>query len=226
MLAVDVPGFGHSAPLPAGTRPTIEAMADALERALDAAGWDKAHIGGNSMAAGWRSNWAAAGALQAWSRSPRPGCGPSASASTRATRSLPARGRDPDRSLRRQLMQTALGRTHVMGGVTARPWQADPADAAEALKLFADVPGWQTRSRRSRVTCLATSARSIARCGSSGLPRHAAGPAPGRPLRARDPERRARPAAGARARAMGDDPTPLPARSSCSPTPRARENAA
>src|SRR5918998_6203737 len=52
VLAVDLPGFGHSPPLPAGTEPTPEALADAVERAMDEAGFDRARVAGNSLG-GW-----------------------------------------------------------------------------------------------------------------------------------------------------------------------------
>ena len=46
MLALDLPGFGHSAPLPDGVAPTAEALADAVEREMDAAGFETAHVAG------------------------------------------------------------------------------------------------------------------------------------------------------------------------------------
>jgi pimeloyl-ACP methyl ester carboxylesterase len=53
VLAVDLPGFGHSPPLPPdGVAPTVEALADAVESELDAAGFDTAHLAGNSLG-GW-----------------------------------------------------------------------------------------------------------------------------------------------------------------------------
>ena len=52
MLAVDLPGFGHSPPLPAGQPCTPEALADAVEAAMDAAGFETAHLAGNSLG-GW-----------------------------------------------------------------------------------------------------------------------------------------------------------------------------
>ena len=50
MLALSLPGYGKSAPV-AG-EPTVTALVDAVEEAMDAAGWDTAHIVGNSMG-GW-----------------------------------------------------------------------------------------------------------------------------------------------------------------------------
>lgn len=52
VLALDLPGFGESPPLAAGEPSTIPSMADALERELDAAAIDTAHLVGNSLG-GW-----------------------------------------------------------------------------------------------------------------------------------------------------------------------------
>lgn len=52
VLAVDLPGFGGSPPLPDGVLPTPEALADAVERVLDALGLAAPHLCGNSLG-GW-----------------------------------------------------------------------------------------------------------------------------------------------------------------------------
>src|SRR4051794_17142717 len=52
VLAVDMPGFGHSDPLPPGVDSTPEALADAVEDEMGRAGFDRAHIAGNSLG-GW-----------------------------------------------------------------------------------------------------------------------------------------------------------------------------
>ena len=54
VLAVDLPGLGHSPALPAGTDSTPEALADAVERQMLGAGFDSAHLAGNSLG-GWIS---------------------------------------------------------------------------------------------------------------------------------------------------------------------------
>ncbi len=51
LLAVDLPGFGDSPPLPEGQR-TLTAVADAIEAEMDRKGWKKAHLVGHSMG-GW-----------------------------------------------------------------------------------------------------------------------------------------------------------------------------
>ncbi len=52
VLAVDMPGFGRSEPFPPGVDSTPEALADAVEDEMGRAGFDRAHIAGNSLG-GW-----------------------------------------------------------------------------------------------------------------------------------------------------------------------------
>ena len=54
VIAIDVPGYGDSRPLPDGEEPSIPALADAIERELAQIGIRKAHLVGNSMG-GWIS---------------------------------------------------------------------------------------------------------------------------------------------------------------------------
>ncbi|MGE3284551.1 MAG: alpha/beta fold hydrolase [Pseudonocardia sp.] len=49
VLACDSPGFGRSAPLPAGTEPTVWAHVDAFEKFFSEQGLDTPHVAGNSM---------------------------------------------------------------------------------------------------------------------------------------------------------------------------------
>jgi pimeloyl-ACP methyl ester carboxylesterase len=144
VLGVDVPGFGHSAPLPEGTRPTIGAMADALERALDAVGWDEPHVAGNSMG-GWlalelarRGRAASVVAISPGGMWTQKEC--EWARNTLRFQRAAARGIAP---YAQSLTRSALGRTLVLGFAMSRPWQADPADAAEAVELFAGAPGWE-----------------------------------------------------------------------------------
>lgn len=52
ILNVDLPGHYLGPLVPKGVRPNVKAMADGVEAALDAAGWDSAHVVGNSLG-GW-----------------------------------------------------------------------------------------------------------------------------------------------------------------------------
>jgi pimeloyl-ACP methyl ester carboxylesterase len=49
VIAVDLPGFGRSAPLPARIDPTIPAYADAVGHLLEDMGVRRPHVAGNSM---------------------------------------------------------------------------------------------------------------------------------------------------------------------------------
>ena len=48
VLGLDLPGFGESAPLP-GIEAGVPALTDAVEAALDEAGWERPVVAGNSM---------------------------------------------------------------------------------------------------------------------------------------------------------------------------------
>jgi pimeloyl-ACP methyl ester carboxylesterase len=52
VIALDLPGFGQTAPLPAGTEPTPQALAFAVAVALDDLGVHRPHLAGNSLG-GW-----------------------------------------------------------------------------------------------------------------------------------------------------------------------------
>jgi pimeloyl-ACP methyl ester carboxylesterase len=49
VLALDLPGFGHSPLLPEDEVSSPERLADAIEEAMDEAGFETAHISGNSL---------------------------------------------------------------------------------------------------------------------------------------------------------------------------------
>jgi pimeloyl-ACP methyl ester carboxylesterase len=144
VLGVDLPGFGYSPPLPAGTTPTIGALADALERALDAAGWDQAHIAGNSLG-GWlalelarRGRATSVVAISPggmWTEKERKyAYGQLTFLHAVATSIVPYSD---------AITRTEVGRTLVFSTATSRPWRLEAANAAEMLRVFANAPGWQ-----------------------------------------------------------------------------------
>jgi pimeloyl-ACP methyl ester carboxylesterase len=142
VLAVDLPGFGHSPPLPDGTAPTPEALADAVEREMDAAGFDTAHVAGNSLG-GWialelgrrgraRTVTAISPAGLSLPRELSWGAG-----LLRGMRWLARNAPAPD-----ALLRNPVGRTLFAGPALGKPWRADPDDVVEQSELFGNAPGF------------------------------------------------------------------------------------
>jgi pimeloyl-ACP methyl ester carboxylesterase len=142
VLAVDMPGFGHSPPLPPGVESTPEALADAVERAMDEAGFETAHLSGNSLG-GWV-------ALELARRGRARTCVPISPAGLahrregdlgvgilRGIRWL-ARNAPPNDVA----LQNPIGRTLLAGPTLGRPWRAEPDDLIEQRELFATAPGF------------------------------------------------------------------------------------
>jgi pimeloyl-ACP methyl ester carboxylesterase len=142
VLAIDLPGFGKSPPLPQGVDPTPEALADAVEQAMDEAGFERAHVAGNSLG-GWIALELArrgralsvvalspAGLLHARER----GWGKSILLGMRwLARNAPA----PE-----PLLRTRVGRTMFAGPALARPWLADAHEMVEQAEMFGQAPGF------------------------------------------------------------------------------------
>ena len=140
-LALDLPGFGHSAPLPDGVAPTAEALADTVEREMDAAGFQTAHVAGNSLG-GWISLELA-----------RRGRARTVTAISPAGLALPremAWGRAVLLSMQwaarsapapEALLRNPVGRTLFAGPALGKPWRADPGDMIEQADLYANAPG-------------------------------------------------------------------------------------
>jgi pimeloyl-ACP methyl ester carboxylesterase len=143
VLAVDLPGFGHSEPLPAGIDATAEALADAVEREMLGAGFDTAHIAGNSLG-GWialelarrgraRTVTAISPAGLQHAREKNWGA-----AILRGVRWLANAPPPPEAALRNRFTRSLLA-----GPSVARPWRYDPDLLIEATELFADNPGFE-----------------------------------------------------------------------------------
>jgi pimeloyl-ACP methyl ester carboxylesterase len=142
VLAVDLPGFGYSPPLPPGIESTPEALADAVERAMDDAGFERAHVAGNSLG-GWialelarrgRAHTVVALSPAGLAHKREKGWG--------RNMLLALRWTAPKVPARDALARTSLGRILLVGLVVARPWRLDPDDFPEVLRLFADSPGF------------------------------------------------------------------------------------
>lgn len=142
VLAVDMPGFGYSAPLPAEVDATPEALADAVEDEMARAGFDRAHVAGNSLG-GWvalelarrgRAETVVAlspAGLQ-HGREKEWGAG-----ILRGMRWLAKNAPAPE-----ALLRNPVTRSLFAGPTLARPWKADPDDLIEVAELFGNCPGF------------------------------------------------------------------------------------
>jgi pimeloyl-ACP methyl ester carboxylesterase len=147
VLAVDLPGFGYSPPLPPGTESGPETLADGVERAMDAAGFERAHVAGNSLG-GWialelarRGRATTAVAIspaglwhareKSWARS-----------ILRALRWLARNVPQPE-----AVARIPAGRALYIGPGVARPWLVEPAAAVEMPRLYANAPGFDETLR-------------------------------------------------------------------------------
>jgi pimeloyl-ACP methyl ester carboxylesterase len=142
VLAVDLPGFGRSAPLPPGIDSTPEALADAVEDEMGRAGFDRAHIAGNSLG-GWVSLELArrgralsitgispAGLQHARERNWGAGV-------LRLLRWVSQNAPAPE-----PVWRNPFARTLLLSSVYARGWKKDPDHAMEESELFANCPGF------------------------------------------------------------------------------------
>ena len=143
VLAVDLPGFGHSAALPAGTDSTPEALADAVEREMLGAGFDSAHFAGNSLG-GWislelarrgRARTVTAISPAGLQHAREKAWGAGILRGMRWACAEPAdRPRPP--------LRNPVTRSLLAGPALARPWRYDPDLLIEEIELFASCPGF------------------------------------------------------------------------------------
>jgi len=143
VIALDLPGFGESAPLPAGVTPTAAALAAAVATFLDDVGVERPHLAGNSLG-GWVAlelarldRAASVTALSPggfWSEGERR----FATISLRVTRWL-ARTFG---AVMPRLLASERGRRIVMGQVFAHPERIPAAAALAAARAFAHAPGF------------------------------------------------------------------------------------
>ncbi len=140
-LSLSLPGYGCSAPV-AG-EPTVPALVDAVEEAMDSVGWDSAHIVGNSMGGWIAAELAARGrARTVVALSP---AGMWTAKEMRYSRGMlrwSYSGAQRVAPHAERITATAAGRRMAFGMTYARPERLDPADAAHAIRMFAGSPSF------------------------------------------------------------------------------------
>ena len=141
VLALSLPGYGMSEPV-AG-EPTVPALVDSVEKAMDAIGWDTAHLVGNSMG-GWISAELAARGRARTVVATSP-AGMWTAKELRYSRAILRQSYATAQRLAphaERITATAAGRRLVFGITYARPERLDPGDAAHALRMFAGSPSF------------------------------------------------------------------------------------
>jgi pimeloyl-ACP methyl ester carboxylesterase len=149
VLAVDLPGFVRSDPFPPGVEPTPEALADAVEDEMGRAGFDRAHIAGNSL-----GGWVALELARRGRAETVTALSPAGlqhgrerdwgAAILRAMRWI-ARKAPPPAFLR----QSSMGRVLAAGPSCAHGWNKDPELLAVESELFASCQGFDATLRHT-----------------------------------------------------------------------------
>lgn len=140
VIAVDLPGFGRSAPLPGHQAPTVENVTDAVAEFVAGLGVDRPHVAGNSMGGGIALELARTGrARSATALSPIGFWRGRDRAYARAMVRATARVTPLIAPVADAATSTTLGRALVMGHMTTRPsrW---PGEAAAGLARAAASP--------------------------------------------------------------------------------------
>jgi pimeloyl-ACP methyl ester carboxylesterase len=142
VIALDLPGFGGSAPFSNGTAPSAAAFAAAIAGFLDQIGWETAHIAGNSLG-GWTGlELAKRGRARSVAAISPAGFG-----NPREARFSTASLRLSNRSARLiygvapALLSSGVGRRMLFCQMIYRADRMTPEAAVGALRNLADSPG-------------------------------------------------------------------------------------
>jgi len=143
VLAPDLPGHGHSRPLP--HRPTIAAIADAIEVDLDESGVGKVHVLGNSIGARTALELAVRGRVRSVVAISPSGMNTPTErlyqAGLMSGKRLALRGLRP---LIPAAARTARGRSALLAGLRSTPWRSSEPEALALREGFADADAfWQ-----------------------------------------------------------------------------------
>jgi pimeloyl-ACP methyl ester carboxylesterase len=150
VIAVDLPGFGASPPLPGHSDPTPQALAAALGSFLDSLGLGRVHVAGNSLG-GWVALelGKASRALSVtglctagfWSRPLGPRDGPDIRRLGRAVLpAIPA------------IVRTVRGRRALLSSSVGHPERVPPAAAARLVRAYVTAPGFDGANAAMRAS--------------------------------------------------------------------------
>jgi pimeloyl-ACP methyl ester carboxylesterase len=147
VIAIDLPGFGESPALPAGTEASPAILTAAVAELVASIGVERPHVAGNSLG-GWIAlELALAGDARSvtaiapaglWSRT----LGPRPSVGRRVARAaLPVLA---------PVLATTRGRTAALAAVTAHPTRVPAGDAVRLVRAYAAAPGFDAANTAMR----------------------------------------------------------------------------
>jgi pimeloyl-ACP methyl ester carboxylesterase len=149
VIALDLPGFGASGPLPAGIEPDVPGLASAVEAFCARAGLERPHVAGNSMGGAIALELARRGTVRSatavspagfWTERERV----FAQRSLRVSRELARRARPALPAL----VRTPAGRTLLFGQTFAKPWRLERQEAIDTVDAFTGAPGFDAAMAR------------------------------------------------------------------------------
>jgi len=143
VIAIDLPGFGHSPALPTGITPTAAALADAVEGELDRLGVAQFHIAGYSLGARVALELATRGRTHSVTAIAPDGLGTPLERIHQAAALLNGRTLATLLTpIATPVAATGAGRSLFFAMERSRPWQLPAADARQLLLDFAQAPGY------------------------------------------------------------------------------------
>jgi pimeloyl-ACP methyl ester carboxylesterase len=143
VIAIDLPGFGESAPFPPGQRSGPAALTEAVASFIAEQGLERPHAGGNSLGGRIALELARRGLVRsATTLSPWGFANPRETEWVRTSLASTRRFLGAARPLLPWLAGSAAARTAIGLQYFARPWRIPPRRARELLEGFADCPGF------------------------------------------------------------------------------------
>jgi pimeloyl-ACP methyl ester carboxylesterase len=144
VLVPDLPGFGASPLLSNGRLPDISGLCDAVEEAMDQAGFGVVHVAGNSLGGAVALKLGQRGRARTVCAISPPGAaegweGHWAGASLRTMRMM-SRVLYPVMPV---LARSIVMRTLTLWPTVSRPWRMDPQGALDLARAYAKAPGFE-----------------------------------------------------------------------------------
>jgi pimeloyl-ACP methyl ester carboxylesterase len=139
VIAVDLPGFGQSDPLPPGEPPEPRRLARAVASFAEGLGIERPHVAGNSLGAWVALEMALADDARSVTAIAPAGLWPRALAPKPSIARRVARAATP---VLAALLATERGRRLALGATMAHPERVPPREALRLVRAYAAAPGY------------------------------------------------------------------------------------